>query len=94
MKSNHIIYIGIILALCGYCAYLRNYNNKILPTIIYELDTVYVKKDSILNIIKDNKIKVNNLDSVYKKDYIRIVNQSSSSDIEFFSNYLDSTFTE
>jgi hypothetical protein len=94
MKIKDFIYIGIILTLCGYCAYLRNYNNKIKPTIIYELDTIYIKKDSILNIIKENEIKSNNLEDNYKKDYIRIVNQSSTADIEFFSNYLDSTFVE
>lgn len=94
MKIKDIIYVGIILTLCGYCAYLHNKSSKISLTTIYNLDTVYIRKDSILNIIKENEIKSNNLEDNYKKDYIRIVNQSSTADIEFFSNYLDSTFVE
>lgn len=94
MKIKDIIYIGIILILGGYCAYLHNKSSKISLTTVYNLDTVYVRKDSILNIIKENEIKSNNLEDNYKKDYIRIVNQSSTADIEFFSNYLDSTFVE
>ena len=90
MKVKDFIYIGIILILSGYCAYLRN--NKPRPLIIPQIDTIYIRKDSILQIIKENQNNINQLDSIYKKDYIRITNQSSNDDLEFFSNYLDSMY--
>lgn len=50
MKVKDFIYIGIILILSGYCAYLRN--NKPRPLIVPQIDTIYIRKDSILKIIK------------------------------------------
>jgi hypothetical protein len=90
MTIKDFIYIGIILILSGYCAYLCN--NKSQPVIIPEIDTIYVKKDSIIKNIKENQNNINQVDSIYKEDYIRITNQSSNEDLEFFSNYLDSMY--
>lgn len=90
MNRNTIILLIIIFILGGYCIYLRN--NKPTPIIIPRLDTIYIRKDSILNLIKENQSNLNSLDSIYKKNYIRITNQSVSEDLEFFTNYLDSVY--
>lgn len=88
MKIKDFIYIGIILILSGYCAYLHN--NKIESIDIISTDTIYIKKDSIITIIKESQNTINKIDVEYKKDYIHITNQSSSGDLEFFSKYIDS----
>lgn len=90
MKSKDFIYIGIILILSGYCAYLHNKTPQ--PITVPLVDTIFIKKDSILNNIKETQSNINQVDSIYKKDYIRITNQSSNKDLEFFSNYLDSVY--
>lgn len=90
MNRNTIILLIAVLILGGYCIYLHT--NKLKPIIIPQIDTVYVRKDSILNLIKENQSNLNSLDSIYKKDYIRITNQSVNADLEFFTNYLDSVY--
>lgn len=92
MKIKDLFYISTILILIGYCTYLRN--NKSEPIVINNYDTLYIKKDSIKILIKETKNNLNNIDSVYKENYIHITNQSTDADIEFFSNYLDSTIVE
>lgn len=92
MKIKDIFYIGTILVLIGYCTYLHR--NKSEPIVINNYDTLYLKKDSIMTLIEETQNNLNNIDSVYKKDYIHITNQSVNDDVKFFSNYIDSTIIE
>lgn len=92
MNRNTIILLIAVLILGGYCIYLHT--NKLKHIIIPQIDTVYIRKDSILNLIKENQSNLNSLDSIYKKDYIRITNQSVNADLEFFTNYLDSVYSK
>lgn len=92
MKIKDIFYISTILVLIGYCIYLHR--NKSEPIVINNYDTLYLKKDSIITLIEETQNNLNNIDSVYKKDYIHITNQSVNDDVKFFSNYIDSTIIE
>lgn len=92
MKIKDIFYISTILILIGYCTYLHR--NKSEPIVINNYDTLYLKKDSIITLVEETQNNLNNLDSVYKKDYSHITNQSVNDDVKFFSNYIDSTIIE
>lgn len=61
---------------------------KDLATIDTKLDSVNKSKDSIRVVINNKEKEIKYVDKLYKEKYSTITNQSTSADLQLFSNIL------
>ena len=82
-------WIIVTILLVWICTlYIRKFDNTNCKS-----DTIVVTKlkyinDSIITIIDSSNIKIKNVNNWYEKEFSDIINQSTISDVEFFTNYL------
>lgn len=72
------------------CLVKREDNEEMI--IEYKTDTLYVKRDSIVNRIDTLRGKIRYIDEKYKKALDDIIFQSADSDYVFFARYLERQF--
>jgi len=60
-----------------------------VDNIQYEIDTIYVENQTLLNEVNEGKINLNHVEKQFEKDYNCIVNESYDSDIVFFREYIE-----
>lgn len=72
------------------CLVKRESNEEMV--IEYKTDTLYVKRDSIINRIDTLREKTKSINEKYKKTINDIVAQPADSDYLFFTRYLEGQF--
>ena len=92
MKFKHIIAIILLLSLIGngiMVFYLtkRPIEKEIVKT---QLDTLYLKRDSVLIKVNQSKTVIKAIEKQYEEDYNCLINGSVDSNYLFFINYLES----
>lgn len=81
----------IVLLLILWIGTLHQTNTQ---TVKSRVDTIKIKEieilnDSIITIIDSSNTKIQYINNWYEKELVNITNQSIASDVEFFTNYLE-----